>query len=74
MTSGPADAPGGGLRSAWGGAAPAATGRPGPLQAFYQAMVARGMREELARVTPDPQARGAPNCRLHARVRQLPIR
>jgi hypothetical protein len=32
-------------------AATAATARPGPLQDFYRAMVARGMREELARVT-----------------------
>ena len=33
------------------GAATAATARPGPLQDFYQGMVGRGMREELARVT-----------------------
>ena len=33
------------------GAATAATARPGPLQDFYQGMLARGMREELARVT-----------------------
>jgi transposase len=33
------------------GAATAATARPGPLQDFYRGMVARGMREELARVT-----------------------
>jgi transposase len=32
-------------------AATAATTRRGSLQSFYQAMVARGMREELARVT-----------------------
>ena len=32
-------------------AATAATGRPGPLQDLYQGMIARGMREELARVT-----------------------
>jgi hypothetical protein len=29
----------------------AATGRPGPLQDWYQGLLARGMREELARVT-----------------------
>ena len=28
-----------------------ASARPGPLQDFYQAMLSRGMREELARVT-----------------------
>jgi transposase len=33
------------------GAATAATGRPGPLQDLYLGMIARGMREELARVT-----------------------
>lgn len=33
------------------GAATAATGRPGPLQDFYHGMIARGMDEELARVT-----------------------
>lgn len=33
------------------GAATAATARPGALQALYQGMLARGMREELARVT-----------------------
>ena len=32
-------------------AATAATTRPGPLHDFYQQLVARGMREELARVT-----------------------
>jgi hypothetical protein len=32
-------------------AATAATAQPGPLQDFYRAMVARGMDEELARVT-----------------------
>ena len=32
-------------------AATAATARPGALQALYQGMLARGMREELARVT-----------------------
>ena len=39
------------LKDVFKGAATAATGRPGPLQDFYAAMVARGMREELARVT-----------------------
>lgn len=33
------------------GAATAATGQPGPLQDLYLEMIARGMREELARVT-----------------------
>jgi hypothetical protein len=39
------------LKDVFKGAATAATGRPGPLQDFYHAMIARGMREELARVT-----------------------
>jgi transposase len=39
------------LKDIFKGAATAATARPGPLQAFYRAMLARGMREELARVT-----------------------
>jgi len=39
------------LKDVFKGAATAATARPGPLQTFYQGMVARGMREELARVT-----------------------
>jgi transposase len=39
------------LKDVFKGAATAATGRPGPLQDFYQAMIARGMREELARLT-----------------------
>jgi transposase len=39
------------LKNVFKGAATAATGRPGPLQDFYQAMIDRGMREELARVT-----------------------
>jgi transposase len=39
------------LKDVFKGAATAATGRPGPLQDFYQGMLARGMREELARVT-----------------------
>ncbi|MGH7526419.1 MAG: transposase [Gemmatimonadales bacterium] len=33
------------------GAATAASARPGPLQDFYHALLARGLREELARVT-----------------------
>jgi hypothetical protein len=39
------------LKDVFKGAATAATGRPGPLLDFYEGMVARGMREELARVT-----------------------
>jgi len=39
------------VKDVFKGAATAATARPGPLQDFYQGMVARGMREELARVT-----------------------
>lgn len=39
------------LKDIFKGAATAATGRPGPLQDFYRAMIARGMRDELARVT-----------------------
>ena len=39
------------LKDVLKGAATAATVRPGPLQDFYQAMIARGMRAELARVT-----------------------
>jgi transposase len=39
------------LKDVFKGAAAAATGKPGPLQDFYLGMVARGMREELARVT-----------------------
>jgi transposase len=39
------------LKDVLKGAATAATARPGPLQDFYQAMIARGMRPELARVT-----------------------
>jgi len=39
------------LKDIFKGAAAAATGRPGPLQDFYHGMIARGMREELARVT-----------------------
>ena len=39
------------LKDVFKGAATAATGRPGPLQDFYEGMIARGMRGELARVT-----------------------
>jgi transposase len=39
------------LKDVFRGAATAATGRPGPLQDLYEGMIARGMREELARVT-----------------------
>jgi transposase len=39
------------LKNVFKAAATAATGRPGPLKDFYQAMIDRGMREELARVT-----------------------
>jgi transposase len=39
------------IKDVFKGAATAATGRPGPLRDFYQAMLVRGMRAELARVT-----------------------
>jgi transposase len=39
------------LKDVFKSAATAATARPGPLQDVYQGMIARGMREELARVT-----------------------
>ena len=39
------------LKDVFKGAATAATGRAGPLQDLYEGMIARGMREELARVT-----------------------
>jgi hypothetical protein len=39
------------LKNVFKAAATAATGRPGPLRDYYQAMIDRGMREELARVT-----------------------
>ena len=39
------------LKDVFKGAATAATALPGPLQDFYSARVARGMREELARLT-----------------------
>jgi transposase len=39
------------LKSVFKGAANAATGRPGPLRDFYEASRARGVRDELAKVT-----------------------
>lgn len=39
------------LKDLFKGAGTAAAARPGPLQDFYQDQLARGMREELARVT-----------------------
>ena len=39
------------LKDIFKGAATGAATRPGPLQDFYLEMIARGMREELARVT-----------------------
>lgn len=39
------------LKNVFKSAAAAATGRPGPLQELFHGMLARGMREELARVT-----------------------
>jgi transposase len=39
------------LKDVFKGAATAAIARPGPLQDLYRAMVARGMREDMARVT-----------------------
>lgn len=39
------------LKNIFKGAASAAIARPGPLQEFYQAMLERGMKPELARVT-----------------------
>lgn len=39
------------LKNVFKGAATAASARPGALQDFYQGMVSRGMKEELARVT-----------------------
>jgi len=39
------------VKEVFKGAATAATGRPGALRDFYQAMVARGMRLEMARLT-----------------------
>jgi hypothetical protein len=39
------------LKDVFKGAATAAIARPGPLQAFYQSVVAHGTREELARLT-----------------------
>jgi transposase len=39
------------LKEVFKGAATAATAQPGPLQNCYHGMIARGMRQELARVT-----------------------
>jgi transposase len=39
------------LKSVFKGAANAATARPGPLRDFYEASLARGVRDELAKVT-----------------------
>jgi len=39
------------LKDVFKGAATAATSRPGPLQDFYHSVIARGTREELARLT-----------------------
>lgn len=39
------------LKSVFKGAANAATARPGPLRDFYEASLARGVKEELAKVT-----------------------
>ncbi|MGH7263449.1 MAG: hypothetical protein ACREMB_01155 [Candidatus Rokuibacteriota bacterium] len=39
------------LKDVFKGAATAATARPGPLQDYYHGLLARGLREELARVT-----------------------
>jgi transposase len=39
------------LKAVFKGAANAATTRPGPLRDFYEASLARGVREELAKVT-----------------------
>lgn len=39
------------MKAVFKGAANSATARPGPLQDFYRAMLARGMRPEMARVT-----------------------
>jgi transposase len=39
------------LKNVFKGAANAAIARPGPLKDFYEGMLQRGMREELARVT-----------------------
>ena len=39
------------LKAVFKGAANAATARPGPLRDFYEASLARGVREELAKVT-----------------------
>lgn len=39
------------LKQVFKGAATAATSRPGPLKDYYDGMIARGLRKELARVT-----------------------
>jgi transposase len=39
------------LKAAFKGAANAATARPGPLRDYYEASLARGVRDELAKVT-----------------------
>ncbi len=39
------------LKDVFKGAATAAAARPGPLQDFYNELVARGLREEMARLT-----------------------
>ena len=39
------------LKSVFKGAATAAAAKPGPLCDYYQASVARGVREDLAKVT-----------------------
>lgn len=39
------------LKSVFKGAAAAAVGRPGPLQDLYRAMIARGMRPDMARLS-----------------------
>ena len=39
------------LKEVFKSAATAATGRPGPLRDYYEALCARGLRPELARVT-----------------------
>ena len=39
------------VKAVFKGAANAATGKPGPLRAYYDGLLAKGMREERARVT-----------------------
>jgi hypothetical protein len=43
------------LKDVFKSAAVAAIGRAGPLQDFYQDLLARGMREEMARLTLAPK-------------------